>query len=197
MGNEIKVNVIIPVYNAEKYIKICLDSLINQTKKELEFILINDGSTDNSAIITETFCLEYQNFHLYHKENGGLSTVRNFGIEHAKGDYIIFPDSDDWVEANYLEKLFDNMNKSGADLSICGYYHSTVKSDKHFQKKIEQMLLSKEEAVLLLVKPIGFQGYAWNKLYNMKTITQNGLRFDEELKAVQDLHFAVRYFFLM
>ena len=188
------ITVVVPVYNTGKWLPRAIDSLLIQTYNDYEIFIIDDGSTDGSSEICDQQGKKSDRIKVYHKANGGLSTVRNFGIDHAKGDYIIFPDSDDWVEPNYLEKLYNDMNQSGADLAICGYWRSNIKKDKHYQKKIEQMVLNRNEAITLLVKAVGFQGYAWNKLYNLKTIRENNLRFDEELKAVQDLHFAVRYF---
>ena len=96
-----KVSVIVPIYNVEKYLKKCLDSLVNQTLDDIEIILVNDGSKDNSKQIAEKFANDYPNKIIYlEKENGGLSSARNYGLKHAKGDYISFVDSDDYVSKN-------------------------------------------------------------------------------------------------
>ena len=189
------ITVVLSVYNTGKYLARAINSLLKQTYTDFEIIIVDDGSTDGSSEICEVQAQRSEIIRVFHKENGGLSSARNFGIEHANGDYIIFPDPDDWVNANYLEKLVTDMQNSGADLAICGYYRTWGKRDEKANPKGKKALLNTYDAIKLLVSPLAFQGYAWNKLYNTKVIRENNLRFDEELKAVQDLHFAVRYFF--
>ena len=103
--NNIKVSVIVPVYNCEKYLKKCLDSLVNQTLKDIEIICVNDGSTDNSGRILEEYT--DSRIKIITKENGGLSSARNAGIAVAKGEYLGFVDSDDWVDLDFYEKLYN------------------------------------------------------------------------------------------
>ena len=100
------VSIIIPIYNVEKYLTKCIESVINQTYKNLEIILVNDGSTDNSKEIIDKYSLIDSRIKVINKKNGGLSEARNAGIEIAKGDYIGFLDSDDWIELNMYEKLY-------------------------------------------------------------------------------------------
>ncbi len=97
------VSVIIPIYNVEKYIVKCVQSVINQSYKQLEILLIDDGSTDSSGEICDTLLVEDSRIKVFHKENGGLSSARNYGIEQATGDYITFIDSDDYVHINFKE----------------------------------------------------------------------------------------------
>ncbi|MCR5285003.1 MAG: glycosyltransferase [Treponema sp.] len=188
------ISVVVPVYNTGKFLPKLIDSLLYQTYKDYEIIIVDDGCNDESSEICNQQKDKNSNISVYHKENGGVSSARNLGIEKAKGDYIIFPDSDDWVDHDYLEKLYNNTIESGSDLTICGYYFTSDDTDVSFKKNIEQKLLQQEEALLMLVSLNGFQGYAWNKLYNLSVIKKENFRFDTELKAVQDLHFAVRYF---
>lgn len=115
------VTVIVPVYNSEKYLERCLDSVINQTYKDLEIILVNDGSTDRSSIICERFSQLDDRIIIVNKENGGQASARNRGLEIAKGDFIGFVDSDDWIELEMYEKLVASIE--GHDLCVCGRFN--------------------------------------------------------------------------
>ncbi len=119
-----KISLIVPVYNAEKYLSENIESLINQTYKNIEIILINDGSTDNSGFLCNEFNKKHSQIITFHIKNSGASNARNFGIEKASGDYIAFIDSDDKIEKNYIEILFENLIKYDADICICGYKKS-------------------------------------------------------------------------
>ena len=99
------ISVIVPVYNTQKYIVRCLECLTKQTLKDIEVIMIDDGSTDESGEICDKYAGKYNNFKVFHKQNGGVSTARNLGIKNVSGKYIFFLDSDDWIEPDYLFKL--------------------------------------------------------------------------------------------
>jgi len=114
--NEPKISVIVPVYNVEEYLRECLDSLVNQTFKDIEVIMVNDGSTDNSPKIIEEYASKYDNFYAYHKENGGLASARNYGLQFAKGEYLAFLDSDDFIPLDAYEKLYDLAKKTGSEI---------------------------------------------------------------------------------
>lgn len=116
-----KISVIVPVYNTEKYLGKCLESLIKQEYKNLEIIIVNDGSTDDSALIIDSFSAKYSNILVVAQENRGLSEARNTGIAKASGDYIAFVDSDDYVERAYFVHLMEAAEKADADMVICGY----------------------------------------------------------------------------
>ncbi|EGO2522622.1 glycosyltransferase family 2 protein, partial [Enterococcus faecalis] len=112
------VSVVIPVYNVEKYVEKCLDSVINQTYQNLEIIIVNDGSTDNSLSVCQKKKLSDSRIKLINKENGGLSSARNAGIECAQGEFICFIDSDDWIELDYIEVLLNGMENTNVDISV-------------------------------------------------------------------------------
>ena len=115
-----KVSVIVPVYNVEKYIDKCLDSLVNQTLEDIEIIVVNDGSPDNSQKIIDEYVKQYPDkVKSFIKENGGLSDTRNFGLKHVKGEYICFVDSDDWLDSDALEKMYNKAQKEKSDIVIC------------------------------------------------------------------------------
>lgn len=115
-----KISVIIPVYNVEKYLARCLDSVIAQTFSDIEIVCINDGSTDNSADILSEYATRDSRIRIVSQENAGLSIARNVGLEHISGQYVCFIDSDDWVDENYLEVLFNLLSNSGADIAMAG-----------------------------------------------------------------------------
>ena len=118
-----KISIILPVYNVEKYVEKCLNSIKNQDYKNFEAIIVDDGSKDKSVEIIENFIKKDDRFKLYHKENGGLSDARNFGMNFVTGKFVIFIDSDDYIENKMLTTLYENITKEKADVSICGIYN--------------------------------------------------------------------------
>lgn len=188
------ISVVVPVYNMGKVLPKCIGALLSQSYDDYEIILVNDGSTDGSGEACDQEAKKSEKIRVIHKANGGLSSARNCGIDQAKGEFIIFPDPDDWEETNYLEYLLAIKEKANADLSICGYYRYTPKGE--FPEKLppDAAMLDAKSALKRLVLPSDFSGYVWNKLFSMKTIRDAGLRFDEELQCLQDLHFCFRYF---
>ena len=140
---KIKVSVIVPVWNVEKYIRQCLDSLINQTLKEIEIIVVNDGSPDNSQKIIDKYVKKHpEKVQSYIKENGGQGSARNMGLEKARGEYISFVDSDDWLDLDALERMYSIAKKEKSDIVICDMvdhysnhtiYHNCTKYDSVFE----------------------------------------------------------------
>ena len=114
-----KVSIIVPIYNVEKYLRNCLDSLVNQSYKDIEILCINDGSKDNSQTIVDEYANKYQNVKSYIKENGGLSDARNYGITKATGDYYMFVDSDDYIEEDAIQLLANKAITENADIVVC------------------------------------------------------------------------------
>ena len=115
------VSIIIPIYNAEKYLRRCLDSIVSQSFKDYEVLLIDDGSTDNSGKICNEYTYKYKNFKVFHKENEGSASARNYGLVRAEGNYIIFVDADDFVHEEYVDYLYKAIIKTGADIVQCQY----------------------------------------------------------------------------
>ena len=132
----IKVSIIVPVYNTEGYLKRCLDSLVCQTMDDIEILIVNDGSTDNSQEIIDEYVQKYSNIKSLKKENGGLSDARNFAIPHAVGKYIGFVDSDDFIEPNMYEKMYDIAYKNNSDIVECNFiweYPNKITNDNGIQ----------------------------------------------------------------
>lgn len=193
--NNYLVSVIIPIYNVEKYLNRCVDSIINQTYSNLEVILVNDGSSDDSSTICDYYKSKDSRVIIIHKENGGLSDARNFGLDIAIGDYIMFLDSDDYIENNMIENLLMVVEENHSDVVICGYYADFVDAN-------EQLLFSREQKgikgtfmesnfceIPLNNELIGLLGYAWNKLYRRQVITKYNLKFVKGLSLVEDIEF--------
>lgn len=135
-----KISVIVPVYNVEKYLKQCLDSIVNQTYKNLEIIIVNDGTKDNSMKIVENY-LQDNRIKVINKENGGLASARNSGLEKVTGKYISFIDSDDWIELNMYEELVSQINDE--DILIYRYFSYDDKKKKIVGKKKNRFLFTK------------------------------------------------------
>ena len=187
------ITVVVPVYNMGHLLPKAIDCLLAQTYQRYEILIINDGSTDGSATICDTCARKDARIRVIHKENGGLSSARNCGIENANGQYIIFPDPDDWVEPDYLQKLMDLHEAYDTGLEIVGHFVDTEKQSSPHNIGASKQLLNREEALTALMSPNSFCGFAWNKLYHVDIIKANELRFDTELGMAQDLHFAFRY----
>ncbi|EOH87788.1 glycosyltransferase family 2 protein [Enterococcus pallens] len=159
-----EISIIVPVYNVEKYLHKCVDSILIQTFTDFEVILVDDGSLDNSGQICDEYAKKDDRVKVIHKKNGGLSDARNAGIDVAKGKYLGFVDSDDYIERDMYELLYENIVKEKADLSICGIYH--VYEGKNPEKKQEKyMLLDRNEAMLLIFHGNQISDHAVNKLY--------------------------------
>ena len=146
MENNQLISIIIPVYNVEPYLSKCIKSIINQTYKKLEIILINDGSTDNSLKICKEYAKKDSRIKVINKKNGGLSSARNKGIENSKGKYLIFIDSDDYIDLTMVEKLYTNLLENNADISICNHYYDYQNNNlkvKSFPK--DKLLVTEKE----------------------------------------------------
>lgn len=166
-----KVSIIVPVYNVEKYIEKCIVSLLEQTYTNIEIIIVNDGSTDNSGNLCAQLKKRDDRIKVYHKKNGGLSSARNYGIKKSTGDYLAFIDSDDYVSHKMIENLLQLSCKTDSDIIICNYCQFFENSEANFSFDEKYEVLEQEEALkLLFLNKI--DNYAWNKLYK-KSVFQN------------------------
>lgn len=161
--------IIIPVYNVEKYVKKCLTSVINQTYKNLEIIVVDDGSTDNSGKICDEIASLDNRIQVIHKKNGGLSDARNKGLDIARGDYIGFVDSDDFIDNNMYEELLTACKKYNAEISICGRICEKENLKEHYTLfTTQEKIMSSEDAIKDLLLQIDCDSAAWDKLYSAK-----------------------------
>ena len=172
------VSIVVPIYNTEQYIPKCIESLINQTYKNLEIILIDDGSTDNSFNICKKYQKEDERIKLFHKENGGVSSARNYGIKKATGEYICFCDSDDYYSLEALTIMTDTIRDSNADLCCFGRYGGAF----------ENKYISKKENSLELLNYLSSIGSynCYSKIFKLSIINQFNLLFDESFAVSED-----------
>ena len=160
------ISVIVPVYNVEKYIKECLNSIIKQTYKKLQIILIDDGSTDNSGEICDSYQAKDDRINVIHKENGGLSDARNKGLEIAEGDYLAFVDSDDFIAEDYVEYLLRILEKYNADVSVCSKQNFNAgEVIKKKEEEAEVIVYTGIAAMESLLYQKNIENSAWGKLY--------------------------------
>lgn len=178
--DKIKISIIIPVYNAEIYLKQCLDSVICQTFKDFECICINDGSTDNSLSILQEYANKDKRFKLINKKNEGVSVARNTGIQNAAGKYISFVDSDDWITENYIEVLYNKIEKYGCDLisSDAYFYNNQTKKTylKRPQKEFFNCIITSPETKKKLLALGNIWG-SWGKMYKKEFLIKNDILF--------------------
>ena len=174
------VSIVVPIYNVAPYLPRCLDSILSQTYKNFEAILVNDGSTDDSRKICEEYARKDKRLILTNKKNGGLSSARNAGIEKASGSYITFVDSDDYIDDDYVSTLLETATKYGSDISACGHITRYERSSATIHSACNRdFSLSPEEAIkaILYETYSGLGVSAWAKLYSTKLF--NNVRFPE------------------
>ena len=186
---KVKVSVIVPVYNTEMYLEKCLSSLKNQTLKEMEFIVIDDGSTDKSFEIMKKYAKEDKRFRVYSKENEGVGKTRNLGIELAKGEYIGFVDSDDFISNDYFEELYNSAKKMDAEISVSPNVYM-IENNK--SKKISRPIDShrNKEVIDDFSFLISDAGEQWDKIYKKSFLDKNNIRCLEDRVWFEDVWFS-------
>ena len=178
-----KVSVIVPIYNVEKYLEKCINSLLSQTLEDIQIILVNDGSKDNSGNIAKEYEKNNKDRVIYvEKENGGLSDARNYGLKYATGDFIAFLDSDDYIEKNDYEEMYNKAIEENADYVECDFiweFPNKIRVDKQYPYKNKKEMLSFVRVV------------AWNKLIKRQLIIDNNLEFPKGLRY-EDVEFTYK-----
>ncbi|SCH19957.1 glycosyltransferase family 2 protein [Romboutsia sp. 1001713B170207_170306_H8] len=196
-----KVSIIVPIYNAERDLKCCIDSILSQTFEDIEVILVNDGSTDKSREICDEYAIKDKRIILIHKKNQGVSSARNLGIKESTGDYIMFCDSDDWIESDCIEKLYSKIKDSNADIIYSGVYREEYTNGKKIQDKVsgvsEEIFIKKEDFdkyldyIIESIKSPFLSPCA--KLYNASIIRNNNLKFDIDMVCFEDFCFNLKF----
>ena len=188
------ISVIIPVYNCEKYLKRCIESIINQSYDELEIIIIDDGSTDKSLEISNQYKKDYSNIRVYHQKNLGVSQARNKGIKFARGKYISFIDADDWIHSNFYEKIIQGFSKETIDLSVIGIKNVVDEDSITVNIRDNGEVLDKKEGLEKIFSDRNFFGFPVNKLYKTELVKKILPEpFDSKIYACEDTLFNVRY----
>lgn len=187
-----KISIIVPVYNAEKYLNRCLDSIVNQKFIDWECVLIDDGSSDNSGIICDDYAQKDKRFKTIHKRNEGPSIARNEGIKNAIGKYLCFIDSDDWVDSLYLQQLFENAIENEPALIISGFIKEDIKGPSKHEHK-EELYTEESFHKMFEERKFCFEGYPFGKLYNKELINNYNIEFNPYVKFSEDLIFNLDY----
>lgn len=204
-----KISIIVPIYNVEKYIAQCLDSLITQTFRDIEIILVDDGTPDNSAEIYQKYADEDSRIKVIKKRNAGVAEARNTGIEHATGECLMFIDSDDWMEKDGCEILYKAYERSRADLVVADAY-TVINGTKRLKRVFKKEFVTEDIDFIKQYQAacIGYGynplpankenvtglGSPWNKLYCRKIIVENGLRYDSYVKGIYDDNLFTLYY---
>ena len=179
-----KISVIVPVYNVEQYLRRCLDSLVNQTLNDIEIIVVNDGSPDDSQAIIDEYACKYENIRAFKKANGGLSDARNFGLEYVTGEYVAFVDSDDYVQKDMYEKMYSKAKENDFDMVVCNlsyvYPGKLMEVNSHIENDTTDIKKS-----MINIYPA-----AWNKLYK-RNLFDHDVRFKKGV-WFEDVEFLYR-----
>lgn len=189
-----KISVIIPVYNVEKYISKCLDSIVNQTYKNIEIILVNDGSIDKSGLICDEYAKGYNNIKVFHKDNGGVSSARNLGIDNASGEYLAFVDPDDYIDKKMYEKLYNSMKQDNSEIAISSF--SYIKNGKEEPQDISntKRIYNKGEAIESYFNntyPFNYS-FLCNKLFKKDLF--DGVKLNKKILVQEDTEVMIKLY---
>lgn len=187
------ISVIVPIYNVEKYLNKCIDSIISQTYKNLEIILIDDGSPDRCPQMCDEYSKKDNRIKVIHKENGGVSFARNIGLINSTGKYILFIDSDDYIDMDMIEFLVNNIQlNDNYDMSACGYY---LNNNPIFEKNRECLTLTNVEGAKYIAgkNHCKLRGFLWNKLFKREIINKFNIIFPTDIYFCEDAYFCQLY----
>ena len=185
--NNPKISVIVPVYKAEAYLNRCVDSILAQTFKDFELILVDDGSPDKSGDICDEYALKDSRVCVFHKENGGVSSARQCGIDNACGEYTIHADPDDWVEPTMLEELYAKAKEDDYDMVICDYYEDNADKSTYIKQKPSSL----EPDIIVKELFENLHGSCWNKLIRRSCYERYNVSFPLDLTCNEDLYVCV------
>ena len=187
-----KLSIIVPVYNVEKYLPKCLESLIKQTLKDIEIICVNDGSMDNSLAILKEFASKDSRIKIIDNQHQGVAKTRNTGIEQSTGEYIGFVDSDDYIDIDFFEKLYNSATKSNSDIAIASILkHKNFFNIYNAKYTKEEIAITIQDKIKLCEDKKHFFFYAWNKIYHSGFIKENNIKFSEG-QIYEDVMFAIK-----
>lgn len=189
-----KISVIIPIYNAEKYLKECLDSVIGQSLNEFEIICINDGSMDKSLNILEDYASKDKRIKIFNQENQGVSTARNNGIKEAQGEYIFFLDSDDYLENNALETAYNHIKKKDCDILIFGA--NLIRNNEKKSALNIDLIEKIKKNQFSYIDFVNLNTVIWDKLFRTEFLKKHQIEFPTELVVSEDGVFCLQSYFL-
>lgn len=188
------ISVVVPIFCNEKYLRRCLDSIIDQTYENLEIILVDDGSTDASGAICDEYESRDKRIKVFHQTNKGVSAARNSGLKECSGEYIGFVDGDDWIERDMFSFLSNLLELNGADMAACGYYLND-EADPDLDADRPPEIITKEAAIekSLELKEFCFDSSVYNKIYRIDVYKKNGIEFDEDIAIGEDMLWLCRF----
>lgn len=187
-----KVSLIVPVYNVENYVCKCIESILEQTYTNIEILLIDDGSIDESGKICDEYARIDSKIKVFHiTNNGGVSNARNFGIERAQGSYLMFVDADDFMEKEMVEKMIANIKDS--EMVICGYWEVFKNVNKKHSVIKNENFINSENAINRTFERDSYGGYLWNKLFITSIVKENNIQFESNIHMCEDLLFVIKY----
>lgn len=197
MDKGICVSVIVPVYNSKQYLRQCLDSIVEQTLKQIEIILVDDGSDDGSELICDEYAVKDSRIEVVHQSNMGLAGARQSGLNAANGTYVGFVDSDDWIEPDMFAKMYEKAREYSADIVFCNSFRNEDKKEKPFlpsgyydRKAMEEVIFPRLVAAFdSNGSEFSIRWCNWLRIYKRSIITDNGISFDPRFRRCQDLPF--------
>lgn len=196
---------ILPVFNVGKYLERCIKSIINQSLKDIQIILVNDGSTDNSLLICENYAKIDNRIKVINKPNGGVSSARNAGIEIAEGEYVGFVDPDDWIEADMYQSMYDQITKNKADVCMCNYIKVSEDGNIEIPLTMQEDVLKRDLIIKdIILEMISFSninskseslmGNVWRLLIRRKLINMYSIKFSPDIPFMEDLLYCISLF---
>lgn len=179
-----QISVIVPVYKAEVYLRRCVDSILAQTFKDIEVLLVDDGSPDGSGVICDEYAKEDNRVRVFHKTNGGVSSARQLGLDQAKGEYVIHVDPDDWIDKEMYGRMYEKIRETNADMVICDFQFEFVNSSIVVKQDFKRL-----DHIYVLKRVYQFMyGSCWNKLVRRSCLIQHNIHFPLELFCGEDLY---------
>lgn len=187
------VSIVVPVYNAEKYLEDCLISLVDQTYENIEIILVDDGSVDDSGRICDCWAEKDDRIIVYHKKNEGVSATRNFGIQRARGKFLMFVDADDMLVLNAVEYMVKEMIKNNSELVVCKYQSQDYKKNIRESNLRIELLLKEDYLREMMIPEKNIAAFVYNRLYLTQIIMEKNIRFNQNVQVCEDTLFNYEY----
>ena len=184
-----KVSIVIPIYNVEKFLTECISSVVDQNYNDLEIILVNDGSTDNSGTICDHYAEKDSRIIVLHQKNKGVSFARNSGIDMATGQYICFVDADDWLALDFIDYMLKIITKTKTNMAVS---YNCFKSNKKKQVKKDRIIALSSDRIIESFLSMHIQVGSWNKIYDLDFLKKNDLKFSTNFFSGEGLHFIVK-----
>lgn len=191
-----KISIIVPIYKVEKYLDECVKSIVNQTYSNIEIILVDDGSPDKCSKICDDWAMKDSRIKVVHKKNAGLAMARNTGVEVSSGEYIAFVDSDDYINADYCEKLYGVLKKNDAEIAGCRFYRNKINGDEYIYPPADSnfdFCIDPYTAMKRTYNDFGVFCVAWNKLYKRDIVTKHpfyDVKIAEDARIIRERFFA-------